>query len=76
MKRGARGLRKWQLRLSPQEDAEADRFARRRMVSKNDLVRYALRLLMRLERESEAGGRLLIERPGTGREPVEVWLLW
>ncbi len=68
--------RPWQLRLAPQEDNEAERMAKAHMTSKNDVVRHALKLLSRLERELEGGGRIIVERAGTGREPIEVWLLW
>jgi len=50
--------------------------ARERAISKNDVVRCALRLLVRLENETEAGARLLVVRSDGVREPVEVWLLW
>jgi ferric-dicitrate binding protein FerR (iron transport regulator) len=71
-----RGAKLWQLRLSSSEDADVDRTAAERMLSKNDVVRRALHLLFRLEREVGAGGRLLIERPGSDGKDVEVWLLW
>lgn len=66
----------WQLRLPGKEDVRVGELARERAISKNDVVRYALRLLLRLENETEAGARLLVERSDGGREPVEVWLLW
>lgn len=66
----------WQLRLAPDEDSEADRLAKRHMVSKNDVVRRALRLLARFERETAAGARVLIDRHDAGREQVEVWMIW
>jgi len=50
--------------------------AQRRMVSKNDVLRCALRLLARLERETATGARLLIDRNEAGREQVEVWMIW
>jgi len=68
--------RLWQLRLAPDEDSEADKLAQRHMVSKNDVLRSALRLLARLERETAAGARLLIDRHDAGREQVEVWMIW
>lgn len=67
-------MARWQLRLEPDEDDRAQKLADRRRVSKNDLVRTALRLFLRIETEVEAGARLLIERPGKGRA-VEVWTL-
>jgi hypothetical protein len=76
MKRETRRAKPWQLRLASIEDEIAKGLADQRMISKNDVVRHALRLLFRLEREREAGGRLMIERPGTNREPVEVWVVW
>lgn len=66
----------WQVRLAPDEDSEADKLAQRHMVSKNDVLRCALRLLARLERETAAGARVLIDRHDAGREPVEVWMIW
>jgi len=71
-----RPARPWQLRLAPDEDNEADELAQRRMMSKNDVLRHALRLLARLERETAAGARLLIDRSDAGREQVEVWMIW
>lgn len=73
-----RELRPWQLRLAPAEDDQAERIAKRRMASKNDVVRHAVRLLARLEEEAAGGARLLIERGGAGGTvtAVEVWLLW
>lgn len=74
----ARGkpTRPWQVRLAPAEDQAAAKLAEERMISKNDVVRHALNLLLRLESEARSGGRLLIERPDARRETVEVWLLW
>ena len=71
-----RVARPWQLRLAPDEDSEAEKLAQRRMVSKNDVLRHALRLLARLERETAAGARVLIDRHEAGREQVEVWMIW
>jgi hypothetical protein len=71
-----RPARPWQLRLAPDEDNEADKLAQRRMMSKNDVLRHALRLLARLERETAAGARLLIDRNDASREQVEVWMIW
>ena len=66
----------FQLRLAPQEDAGASKLAGERKLSKNDVLRRALNLLLRLENETQAGARLPIERPGRKEpEPVEVWLL-
>lgn len=76
MAQGDERAKPWQLRLASEEDEAVTRLAKRRTVSKNDIVRYALRLLMRLETETEAGGRLLVERPGARKEPVELWLIW
>lgn len=76
MSRSEKIAHPWQVRLAPSEDEAATRLAEERMLSKNDVVRRALSLLLRLEEETRAGGRLLVERPGTGRELVEVWLLW
>jgi len=50
--------------------------AQRRMMSKNDVLRHALRLLARLERETAAGASLLIDRNDASREQVEVWMIW
>jgi len=69
-----RRTKPWQLRLAAEEDADVEKLAARRMMSKNDVVRHALRLLVRLQQESEAGSRLLIDR--SGEDQVEVWLLW
>ena len=66
----------WQVRLAPDEDQAAAKIAEDRMISKNDVVRRALNLLFRLDDETRAGGRLMLERSGRGRKPVEVWLLW
>ncbi len=74
MARSEKPTRPWQVRLAPEEDEAAARLAEERMISKNDVVRRALSLMLRLEKETRAGGRLLLERPGTG-ERVEVWLL-
>ncbi len=76
MARPEKTSRPWQLRLAPSEDEAAARLAEERMLSKNDVVRRALSLLVRLEAEARSGGRLLVERPGGSKEPVEVWLLW
>lgn len=66
----------FQVRLAPQEDSGAEKLASERKLSKNDVLRRALNLLLRLENETQAGARLLIERPGRKEpEPVEVWLL-
>jgi hypothetical protein len=70
----------WQLRLDPSEDKPVTDLARRRGTSKNDVVRLAVRLLLRVlrvEHAVERGGRLLIERRAHNRKmaPVEVWLL-
>jgi hypothetical protein len=69
--------RPWQLRLAPDEDDATAKLAGTRVVSKNDVVRSALRLLLRVEEERARGSRLLIERAtGDGqREVVEVWIL-
>lgn len=69
-------MRVWQLRLAPAEDNEADRLARQRNVSKNDVLRHALRLLLRFEEERKGGSRLLLERSGARRELAELWLVW
>jgi hypothetical protein len=64
----------WQLRLAADEDALATKLAGDRSVSKNDVIRSALRLLARIEKITSSGGRLYVERRGD-REPFEVWLL-
>ena len=70
--------RAWQIRLPNEEDETAQRIADARKVSKNDVVRHAIRLLSRLDREEAAGARLLIERIGRSGvpEPVELWIVW
>ncbi len=67
---------KWQLRLPWGEDREVRRLAREKGVSKNDVVRHALHLLLRLERETEAGGRLMIKRSEEKPDVVEIWHIW
>lgn len=76
MGRQVRQPRAWQLRLTAKEDGEAERLAKQRMISKNDVVRHALHLLLRLELETTTGGRVLLERAGGTREAVEVWVVW
>lgn len=66
----------FQVRLAPEEDFRAEKLAGERKLSKNDILRRGLNLLIRLENEAQAGARLLIDRPGRKEpEPVEVWLL-
>jgi hypothetical protein len=72
---GKSSPRTWQLRLAPDEDDLATKLADERMVSKNEVIRRALRLLAKLEQIASAGGRLYIARRGGKREPFEVWLL-
>jgi len=74
-RKSAPDARQFQLRLPRSEDEEVQWLADRQKISKNDIVRRALRLLARLERETQGGARLILERPGTAREAVEVWLL-
>ena len=78
-RRGDEELHAWQLRLAPAEDAYAAAVAKAEKISKNDVVRRALRLLELVERERGAGGRLLIERAhksGKARVQVEVLPIW
>jgi hypothetical protein len=71
-----KALHAFQLRLAPDEDKGAARVAEDRKISKNDVLRRALSLMLKIEKETRTGGRLLIERPGPkGLESVEVWLL-
>lgn len=67
--------RAWQLRLAPDEDDLAAQLADERMVSKNEVVRRALRLLARFEKIAASGGRFYVERQRGKREAFEVWLL-
>ena len=73
----SRSSRAWQLRLTTDEDKTVVRLAAKHGVSKNDVVRRALRLLARIEKLSEEGHRLVVERGAHSdeREAVEVWLL-
>lgn len=72
----ARQVQPFQVRLAPEENAEAERLAQERMLSKNDILRRALNLLVRLENETKAGGRILVERRSNGvPESVELWFL-
>lgn len=66
----------WQVRLPKDENDQVDRLAAKRAMSKNDLVRQGLRLLVVVDGLT-TGERLLIERRGKGqrREAVEVWLV-
>ena len=66
----------WLLRLPTTEDREIQKLASERGVSKSDVVRHALRLLLRIERETEAGGRLLIKRSEESQEAIEIWHIW
>ena len=65
----------WQLRLAPDENRQAQKLANRRHMSRNDILRHALRLLVRLEEQTQGGARILLERPGEDKA-VEVWVLW
>lgn len=67
---------KWQLRLPPGEDQEVEKLAAQRGVSKNDIVRHALRLLLRIEQETHTGGRLMVKRSDKRHEVVEIWHIW
>lgn len=76
MARPSKQVQPFQVRLAPAENAEAERLAEERMLSKNDVLRRALNLLIRLEKETKEGGRILVERRSTGvPESVEVWFL-
>jgi hypothetical protein len=71
-----KALKALQLRLAPLEDEGAAKVARERKISKNDVLRRALNLMLKVENETRAGGRLLLERNGPkGTESVELWLL-
>lgn len=72
----ARAVRVWQVRLPKLEDEVANRLAKRDVVSKNDVIRRALRLLGQIEEARENGSRVLVERgTGTQKELVELWLV-
>ena len=75
MAKSARHVQTFQVRLAPAENAEAERLADERMLSKNDVLRRALNLLIRLEKETKSGGRILVERREGVPESVEVWFL-
>jgi hypothetical protein len=61
----------------PEEDKIVDRLAAKHGASKNDVVRKALRLLAKIEKLSDEGDRLIVERRGRNddREALEVWVL-
>jgi hypothetical protein len=71
-----KALHALQLRLAPDEDEGATKVASDRKISKNDVLRRALKLMLKVESETRAGGRLMLERRGPkGIESVEIWLL-
>jgi hypothetical protein len=66
----------WQVRLAPDEDATVTRLAQTQSISKNDVVRRALRLLAAVERARAQGDRVLVERrDGPKKAAVEIWLI-
>ena len=70
----AKGPRLWQVRLAPEEDDATSKFADDEMISKNDVLRRALRVFRALKDETSRGGRLVVRR--SGAPDVEVWLLF
>lgn len=68
---------KWVLRLTADEEFSVRSIAQSRGLSKNDVVRRAVTLLVRLETETSAGSRFFVVRRGQGQEhqPMEIWML-
>jgi hypothetical protein len=69
------GSKAWQLRLATAEDKDVQKLADQRRVSKNDVVRQGLRMLLKVEKEMQAGARLFIERSDGEKQLIEVWFV-